>query len=214
VSHPSILLASGVELDFRAPECCPWTIDDIARGLAYTARFRGQTKAFYSVAQHSVIMSREVPVDLPELAVAALFHDAAEAFVGDMPTPLKAMFPDFRNLEREVHASILRRLGLAPVLPGEVKQLDRRMFATEVRDVLPRPPEHWPPIHDCEPFARRVSPIGPKRAHWEFHKRAAEVLGLVKYRALNRESRERRRAVLSRRLDPVRSSSRGPSGAM
>ena len=192
--QPAIVLSSGAVFDFRAPEVCPWTIDDIARGLAYTARFRGQTSAFYSVAQHSVIMSRQAHEDI---ALAALFHDAAEAFVGDMPTPLKAMFPDFRHLEAEIQASILRRLGLPPDIPAAVKGLDRRMLATEVRDLVRKDHDAycWPLPQDTEPFPLDVIPVPPKRAHWEFHKRAAELLGMDRYRAINRDSRRRRGAA-------------------
>jgi uncharacterized protein len=187
---PSIPLASGVLLDFREPDCCPWSIDDIARGLAYTARFRGQTPSFYSVAQHSVMMSREAP---PEVAAAALFHDAAEAFMGDMPTPLKTLLPEFRRMELVVQASILRRLGLPPTLPPMIKHLDRRMLATEVRDLLSGRREGVSGMSEEEPFDCKVVPWGPKRAHWEFHKRSVEVLGLKLYRATNSDSRARRK---------------------
>ena len=61
-------------------------IEDIAHGLAYQCRFNGQTRYFYSVAQHSLIVAGLVP---KRLYLAALLHDAAEAYMGDMVKPLK-----------------------------------------------------------------------------------------------------------------------------
>ncbi|MDP3133715.1 MAG: phosphohydrolase, partial [Burkholderiaceae bacterium] len=71
-------------------------IEDIAHGLAYQCRFNGQTSAFYSVAQHSLMVADLVP---PALRRAALLHDAAEAYLGDMVKPLKALVPDFGHIE-------------------------------------------------------------------------------------------------------------------
>lgn len=68
---------------------------DIAHALANICRFNGHTRGFYSVAAHSVHVSRLVP---PEFALEALLHDAAEAYVGDMVRPLKRGLPAFEEV--------------------------------------------------------------------------------------------------------------------
>lgn len=72
-----------------------------------------------------MLVSHAVP---PEHALAKLLHDAAEAFLGDAVTPLKAALPNYRALEKRVEAVVLARLGL----PSEVKRTDRLLLATRV----------------------------------------------------------------------------------
>ncbi|MFH1495895.1 MAG: phosphohydrolase, partial [Pseudomonadota bacterium] len=84
-------------------------IEDIAHGLAYQCRFNGQTSAFYSVAQHSLIVASLVP---EELRFAALLHDAAEAYLGDMVKPLKVLLPSFSEIEDSVTRIIGERFDV------------------------------------------------------------------------------------------------------
>src|SRR5688572_18527016 len=84
-----ILTATGRSfwpLDPRADEIC---IDDIAQALAKVCRFGGHCCDFYSVAQHSVLVAHLVERSHPQLALHALLHDAAEAYLGDFTQPLK-----------------------------------------------------------------------------------------------------------------------------
>ena len=82
-------------------------LEDIAHGLAYQCRFNGQTKTFYSVAQHCLMVADLVS---DELRAAALLHDAAEAYLGDMVKPLKALIPDYGSIESAVSELIALRL--------------------------------------------------------------------------------------------------------
>ena len=79
------------------------SIEDIAHGLAFQCRFNGQTGTFYSVAQHSLMVMSLVP---EELQFAALLHDAAEAYLGDMVKPLKNLFPECSRIEAHVMSII------------------------------------------------------------------------------------------------------------
>ena len=81
-------------LDPRSSEV---DIHDIAQSLAMTPRYRGHTVRFYSVAEHSVLVSRAVP---PEYALWGLLHDAAEAYTADIPSPLKRSIAEWPTIER------------------------------------------------------------------------------------------------------------------
>lgn len=87
----------------------PWDIKTIAHALSRTQRWNGMHSfENLSVAEHSVRVSYMVP---EEFAKAALFHDAAEAFIGDMVTPLKAMFPDFLQMENHILMELAKHFG-------------------------------------------------------------------------------------------------------
>lgn len=131
---PAILLASGSQFEFLAPAEGTFSVDDIAQGLAMLCRFAGQCRRFYSVAQHSVLVSRIVP---PEDAYAGLMHDAAEAFLGDVSKPLKRLLPDYQRLEKSVEAAIFPILGAPVEIPASVKRADLIALATEQHRLMP-----------------------------------------------------------------------------
>lgn len=82
---------SGAMFDYTKPEV---NVVDVAHGLAYICRFGGHVRRFYSVAEHSILVARMVEALNPDLAVAALWHDAHEAYIGDLPSPLKKIVGD------------------------------------------------------------------------------------------------------------------------
>lgn len=109
-------------------------IDDIAHSLAYQCRFLGHTDGFYSVAQHSILVSQLVP---ESDALWGLLHDAAEAYLGDLPAPIKRE-PEmhvYRAAEERLLEAVAARFCLPPAIPDSVKRADRIALATEFRDV-------------------------------------------------------------------------------
>lgn len=115
-------------------------LSDIAKALSNICRFNGHTRSFYSVAEHSISVSRRVPVGL---ARAALLHDAAEAYVGDVVHPIKGHLQykggAFDKLETGIRYAIFRSLNVRyPELHDweVIDEADRRMCMTEGRDLL------------------------------------------------------------------------------
>ena len=99
---------SGQKVSFPFPEPESIKIHDIAHGLAHICRFSGQCSRFYSVAQHSLNMAIELNKRGcgPRLLLLGLLHDASEAYIGDMPSPLKRLIPAYREIEK-THSSYL-----------------------------------------------------------------------------------------------------------
>ncbi|PHM18063.1 MAG: hypothetical protein CJD30_03625 [Sulfuricurvum sp. PD_MW2] len=84
-------------------------ITDIAHALSNICRFGGHINKFYSVAQHSVMVSNMVP---EHLALAALLHDASEAYLSDIVRPAKRMLPQYKDLELKLQSVIEQRFAV------------------------------------------------------------------------------------------------------
>jgi 5'-deoxynucleotidase YfbR-like HD superfamily hydrolase len=148
-------------------------IDDIAHALSNICRFGGHCREFYSVAQHSVLVSRLVP---EHLAFTGLMHDATEAYLGDMVRPLKYSLPQFLEIEDALWRVIARRFELPLRLPAEVKEADEIALMTERRDLIVRTPEGWGV--QAEPAKETIVPLAPAEAREEFIQRYRNLLYL------------------------------------
>jgi hypothetical protein len=107
-------------------------VQTIGRALANMCRYGGHCP-YFSVAEHSVIVSHMVP---EEFAAEALMHDAGEAIVGDLRRPLKYMLPQFLDAERTVDEWIGPYFGLRTPWPAEVKEADRAVCWIEQRELF------------------------------------------------------------------------------
>src|SRR5215211_56941 len=151
---------------------------DIARALANQCRFGGHSRVFYSVAQHSVIVSRLVEErggDVEDV-FAALMHDATEAYLGDMPHPLKHRSPlgaEFKAAEDHLEQAIRARFRIKPDVP-EIKRADRALLATE-RRAFSAETWHWPELEGVEPLALELTAWSPDEAARAFAERYAEL---------------------------------------
>jgi 5'-deoxynucleotidase YfbR-like HD superfamily hydrolase len=126
-------MLSGRRLDLLDPTPMDIEIVDIAHGLAFVARWNGQTRGdfAYSVAEHSLLVEeicgRLKPDWGAKWRLAALLHDAPEYVIGDMISPVKAAVgPGYGALDDRLSAAIHLRFGLPAVLPAPVKALIKR----------------------------------------------------------------------------------------
>lgn len=113
------------------PRAADVDIVDIAHALSQICRFNGHSRLFYSVAEHCVNVCEEVQD--PKLKLHALLHDAHEAYIGDVTSPVKRL-PEMRQyklLEQRLWAVIAERFGLSLTWPPEVKRADLQLLADE-----------------------------------------------------------------------------------
>lgn len=131
--------------------------------------------AHNSVAQHSYLVSNLVPI---EDAMHGLLHDAAEAYIGDVSSPLKSLLQDYRYIEFEVEAAVCRKFGLPYKTPPSVKRADLVALATEKRDLMPFDPVPWPILDGVSPSARPITPLPPRLARELFLNRYHQLRGI------------------------------------
>jgi uncharacterized protein len=145
-------------------------IEDIAHALSMQCRFAGHCREFYSVGEHSVRVSYACD---PEDALWGLLHDASEAYLVDVPRPIKPYLTGYREIEARVMAAICTRFGLPASMPRSVKIADEILLATEARDLMSAPPADW-----ClreSPIVERIEPWGHHVAKAEFLARFYEL---------------------------------------
>ena len=171
INGPTILLSSGVYFNYEEPAESDFSIADIAKGLSNTCRFGGQCPRFYSVAEHSVLMSHCVA---EYLAFEALMHDAAEAFICDLPKPLKMLLPDYKVVEDRVEAAISARFGYPATMTPAVKEMDIRMLAAEQQQVMGNN-HNWHHTHGLEAAPVTVNFWSPDVAEIEFLNRFKQL---------------------------------------
>ncbi len=163
-----ILTSAGHQFFPLRPERSRVDILDIAHALAHTCRFAGHTREFYSVAQHSVLVA-EIVKQLggsPVEEFAGLLHDAAEAYLLDLPTPVKRELPQYAIAEKLVRATIGSAFDLPAEDPPVVKTADGIALATEARDLMPAHP-CWRALPH-KPVKPRLTAWGPRDAKGEF----------------------------------------------
>jgi uncharacterized protein len=177
---PYLQTVSGRWVNPSDPDPEQLDAGDIARALANQCRFGGHCRVFYSVAQHSVIVSQLVEQNGGDVedAFAALMHDATEAYLGDMPHPLKHRSPlgaEFKAAEDDLERAISDRFRVKPDVP-EIKRVDRALLAAE-RRAFSAERWHWPELEGVEPLDLDLTAWPPDEAAEAFARRYAELDG-------------------------------------
>jgi hypothetical protein len=160
-------------------------IEDIAHSRARDCRYNGHTEEHYSVAQHSVLMSRHLTDQFfpridkapAQLKMKALLHDAAESYTSDLPGPIKSIVGGkLSNLEDEILKVIFQKFNLPvdPVLPKvKIGRMDKQMVKMEKRDVVEDGENNWGLGNIEIPVDLNIEP-------WSFEKSKGEFLDLFR----------------------------------
>lgn len=185
MKEPWIQTYSGKQFCYwqcRPEDIC---IRDIARALSNICRFTGHCKRFYSVAQHSVLVSEQAINPF-----LGLMHDAAEAYVGDMNRPLKSAMPNdspYLRMDAIAWGAISERWGELKKATAEekadCKQVDLRMLITESHDLLLNGPhKEWSINQETHPrYDFTISPWHPDEAMERFLYRFQQLTGQWPY---------------------------------
>lgn len=119
-------------MDFDNPTPEMFCIEDVAHALANKTRYNGHTKWAYSVAQHCCYIAMYLDT------IDGLGHDFPEAYVGDLPGPMKRMpeLAGYNVVEERIYAAGATKLGFSAVIPHEVEVVDKRILINEIRDLF------------------------------------------------------------------------------
>lgn len=166
------MLHSGRHFDLANPDVNEILVDDIAHGLAHTCRYAGQCDGFYSVAEHSVLVSQVIP----HSKLAALFHDAAEAFIGDMTGPLKCLLPEYKVIEKKIERAIFKCLGIEWPAPTTIKSVDNSVMAAEQLVLMPKGTNEWLLHSNVIPANVMIRKLDPSKAKALFLQCYADLL--------------------------------------
>jgi hypothetical protein len=158
-----IQVASGRQFWPMDPRPTEVFIDDIAHALSLLCRFGGHCLRFYSVAEHSVLLSRHVSAPHK---LWALLHDASEAYLVDVPRPLKPFLIGYEAAEGKIMRAIAVRFNLHLGLPAEVKALDRAILTDERLQNMAAAPQPW--STDTDPIGVNLHCWSPDEARREF----------------------------------------------
>lgn len=162
---------SGICFDLLEPNPDSVSIEDIAYSLTALPRYTGHSRLSWSVAQHSLLccleaVERELPLDD---TLVALLHDATEAYLGDMSSPLKSLCPEYREHEGCVWAAIAKRFRLPLSLPYAVKEIDRDVLMWEAPLMLGTlKGDGWPDCYNTISADPTLIPQDPKDVYNAF----------------------------------------------
>lgn len=200
---PWIATASGGMWSLQNPHPQDVKIRDIAAGLSRTCRYAGQIREEveqYAVSEHSVLMlewlEAQGDIEYAEDALKILLHDASEAFIVDMPSPLKALIPEFRVIEDRAQDAIDSAFGLeaARISKGVIKSIDVRIRMDEREALINEPAlSHqkrviWEHTPEMEGLGVTIRGLLPNQARLEFLAAFCRVCETYPYRSVVSEA--------------------------
>ncbi len=177
--EPWIQTYTGKKFWPLAPKPIDIDILDIAHALSLKCRFEGHCVRFYSVAEHCCLVADLLLMqeNNMQLACAGLLHDAAEAYLPDVLSPIKPILVGFAEIEEVLERAIAIRFNLPLPFPKEIKEADRGLLHAERKQVLIEGPA-WSRFEGIIPDVE-IRFLDPTYAEIEFLKRSAHF-GLIR----------------------------------
>lgn len=129
-------------LDARLDEIC---IEDIAHALSMQTRYSGHCLQFYSVAEHCVLAATCVET---KLKLNMLMHDASEAYLCDVPRPIKSSLTNYKEIEQKLEILIAQKFGLQFPFHEHIREIDNAMLDVERVQNMAKPPKAWDHLTD------------------------------------------------------------------
>jgi uncharacterized protein len=160
INPNAILIHSGILFDVFEPKAENIRIVDIAHALSNLCRYGGHSPRFYSVAQHCVICSHQEGTPIEKLEF--LLHDASEAYMVDLPRPIKRNIEQYRTIEDNLLKVIFEHFGLTFPLTDKVHQVDNDVLAFEYDNFYTNPNsefEFWSPEKAKAEFLARFEDL-------------------------------------------------------
>lgn len=169
--EPWIETFTGKKFYFLNPTLEQIDIRDIAHSLAFTCRYTGHSNRFYSVAEHSILVSY-----LAADPLAGLLHDASEAYITDIASPIKPYLNNYKDLEDMLMGRIATCFGFTYPLDADIKDCDATQLKTEAKHLLKSRGEPWAHMYPTR-RAHGITPqcMSPEEAEKAFLNRFEEV---------------------------------------
>ena len=168
---PWIETYTGRHFYFLNPEQDQIAIEDIAHSLAFTCRYTGHSNRFYSVAEHSILVSY-----LASDPLAGLLHDASEAYITDIASPIKPYLSNYKELEDMLMTRIAERFGFDYPLDEDIKDCDNTQLKTEAKHLLRSGGYPWAHLYPTKrPHGITPNCWSPEEAEKKFLERFEEV---------------------------------------
>lgn len=145
---------SGVLVNILNPDPDTIIIEDIIHSLCHQCRYNGHSFDFYSVGEHSIYVSQFVR---EENRLWGLLHDASEAYLCDIPRPLKPLLTNYREIEFNLEMVIARKFNLSWPMPLDVKQVDSALLLPECDRLLPNSQDTWNSIEGAPDLREKVT---------------------------------------------------------
>lgn len=195
VTDAAIETYTGRQFHLLAPRIEELCFDDIAHALSNICRFNGHSQRPYYVAEHSCLIADRVHEEIRRsssphyvkdmfgstrwrIELAALMHDAAEAYIGDMTRPLKVKMLAFKDVEARIDAAVGQWLGTPYPLPPIVKEFDSRILHDERKQVMSQSTNMWG-TDSLEPLGVEVQFWTQKRCKREFADRFFYIKSMI-----------------------------------
>lgn len=168
---PWIETYTGRHFHFLDPTDEQIDIRDIAHSLAFTCRYTGHSRRFYSVAEHSILVSY-----LASDPLAGLLHDASEAYITDIASPIKPHLHNYKELEDMIMKRIAKKFGFAYPLDPDIKDCDSTQLKTEAKHLLRSGGHPWAHLYPTRrPHGITPNCWSPEEAEKKFLERFEEV---------------------------------------